>query len=91
MSTVSQAVRVLTNHGYSVLKSSLTPDQERSICKDLTVKPTTSDRFGAMKDNEFPVYLESSARLYLPRVWATERLGAPEESVVGEGLPLPAR
>lgn len=86
---MSTASRVLTNHGYSVLKSSLTPEQEREIRKDLTVKPSTNDRFGAMKDNEFPVYLESAARLYLPRVWATGRLGPAEESVVGEGYPLP--
>jgi superfamily II DNA or RNA helicase len=47
-----------------------------------------SDRFGNLGDTSFPVFLESAQRLYLPRLWAKEFLGDPEESVVGEGLPL---
>jgi len=80
---------VLTTHGYAVLKSSLTKEQLDKIKTDLTVKPKTMQRFGPALDNEFPVYLESATRLYLPRVWAKDNLGPPQESVMADGIPLP--
>jgi len=81
---------VLTTHGYAVLKSSLAPEKEAQIRKDLTVKPVTQARFTAMVDNEFPVFLESATRLYLPRMWAKENLGPADSSVMSDGNSLPA-
>ena len=86
---MSEVKRLLTTHGYAVLKSSLTSEQDKKIRKDLTVKPITMQRFGAPQDNEFPVFLESATRLYLPRVWAKDNLGPPDESVMSSGVPLP--
>ena len=80
---------VLTTHGYAVLKASLTPEKEAQIRKELTVKPVTQARFAAMVDNEFPVYLESATRLYLPRMWAREKFGPADSSVMSDGNPLP--
>ena len=81
---------IITTHGYAILKSSLPADQEAKIRKELTVKPKTMDRFAAMADNEFPVYLESATRLYLPRMWAKENLGPAGSSVMSDGTKLPA-
>ena len=81
---------IITTHGYAILKSSLPADQEAKIRKELTVKPKTMDRFAAMADNEFPVYLESATRLYLPRMWAKENLGPAGSSVMSDGNKLPA-
>jgi len=81
---------ILTTHGYAVLKSSLTPEQDAKIRKDLTVKPKVMDRFAAMVDSSFPVYLESATRLYLPRMWAKEILGPAASSVMADGVKLPA-
>lgn len=80
---------VLTTHGYAVLKASLTTEQETKIRKDLTVKPKMMDRY-AVADTEFPVYLESATRLYLPRMWARDTLGPAASSVMSDGLTLPA-
>jgi superfamily II DNA or RNA helicase len=80
---------VLTTHGYAILKSSLTKEKEDKIKKELTVKPQTMQRFAAPVDNDFPVFLESATRLYLPRVWAKDNLGPAETSVMSDGLPLP--
>jgi superfamily II DNA or RNA helicase len=82
--------RVLTTHGYAVLKSSLTSEQDTYIRKELTVKPQQMQRYGGAVDNEFAVYLESDTRLYLPRIWAKGYLGKPDESVMTDGLPLPS-
>ena len=81
---------VLTTHGYAVLKASLSSEKEAKIRKELTVKPVTQARFAAMVDNEFPVYLESATRLYLPRMWARDNFGPADSSVMSDGNPLPA-
>lgn len=82
---------VLTTHGYAVLKSDLAKDLELKIRKELTVKPVTQmSRFDSMADTEFPVYLESASRLYLPRIWAKDCLGAAASSVMSDGDKLPA-
>lgn len=81
---------VLTTHGYAVLKSELTKDQETKIRKELTVKPQTQQsRYDALADNEFGVYLESATRLYLPRIWARDNLGPATTSVMSDGDLLP--
>jgi superfamily II DNA or RNA helicase len=67
----------------------MTSEQEAKIRKELTVKPVTQARFAAMADTDFPVFLESATRLYLPRMWAKEHIGPAESSVMSDGVPLP--
>ena len=82
---------VLTTHGYAVLKSDLTKELDTKIRKELTVKPVTmQSRYNDLADTEFPVYLESATRIYLPRVWAKDNLGPAASSVMSDGLKLPA-
>uniref|UniRef100_A0A6C0K3W0 Helicase ATP-binding domain-containing protein n=1 Tax=viral metagenome TaxID=1070528 RepID=A0A6C0K3W0_9ZZZZ len=81
---------VLTTHGYAVLKSELSKEIETKIRKELTVKPVTQQsRYDSMADTEFPVFLESATRLYLPRVWAKDTLGPAASSVMSDGDLLP--
>lgn len=84
-----ESSRVLTTHGYAILKSSISPELNTSLRKQLTVKPATLTRFAAQTDNEFPVFLESQTRLYLPRMWARDNIGPAETSVMSDGDPLP--
>jgi superfamily II DNA or RNA helicase len=86
---MSDISRVLTTHGYAILKSKLTPEQETKIRKELNVKPQIMARFAPVTDNEFPVFLESSTRLYLPRMWARDNIGPAESSVMSDGIALP--
>lgn len=76
--------RVLTHLGYAVLKSSLTAIQEQKIRTELTVAPKQAGRFAKQGDS-FTIFLESSTRFYLPRVWATEEFGEAQESILVEG------
>ena len=80
----------MTTHGYALLKSSLTSEEDIRIRKQLTVKPNTFSKYGGVEAEEFPTYLESATRLYLPRMWAREHLGPEESSVMVEGVPLPS-
>lgn len=85
----AESARVLTSHGYALLKSSISHELSQSIRKQLTVKPATASRFAAQIDNEFPVFLESQTRLYLPRIWARDNVGPADESVLSDGDTLP--
>ena len=74
-----------------MLKSDISKEVETKIRKELTVKPQTQQsRYDSMTDNEFPVFLESATRLYLPRIWAKDNLGPAASSVMSDGEPLPA-
>lgn len=89
-SKMTESDRVITTRGYAILKSALSREQESKIRKELTVKPKVMERFAAMTDNEFPVFLESSTRLYLPRVWANDNIGPATSSVMSDGYNLPS-
>lgn len=82
--------RVLTHIGYSLLKSGLTPAEQAVIRKELTVAPKVLGprRYGGAGDDSFPVFLESPSRLYVPRIWARDRYGPAESSIMSPGVDL---
>ena len=82
-------VRVLTSKGYSITKSSLTPEQVNLIRTTLTVAPVTKSKFSSV-GNPFTVYYESANRYYLPRHWAREKFGKEESSTMSGGNDLPS-
>ena len=79
--------RILTHRGYSVLKSTLTPEQEAWIRETMTVKPEAPPPYDASL-NAFCIYFESKDKLYLPRDWAIKNLGEPDKDIRTDGLPL---
>ena len=80
---------ILTTHGYAIIKASLTADKDTMIRKSLTVKPITQQQRYAATEDDFPVYLESATRMYLPRMWALDTFGPANSSVMTDGDPLP--
>jgi len=80
--------RLLTAKGYAVRKDSLTNEQVALIKGELTVAPKVMEKF-SKGQKTFPLWLESSTRYYLPRVWAQEHFGLPEANCMSPGLPLP--
>ena len=82
--------RVLTHIGYSLLKSGLTPAEQAVIRKELTVAPKVLGprRYGGAGEDSFPVFLESPSRLYVPRIWARDRYGPAESSIMSPGVDL---
>ncbi len=80
--------RILTRKGYAIKKTALTAKQTEQIRTELLVSPKIPERF-AKGIQPFQIYAESPARFYLPRAWAAAKFGAPEMSLLPEGLPLP--
>jgi superfamily II DNA or RNA helicase len=82
------ATRILTTKGYSIPKSELTEAQTKAMQAELTVAPKMNTKFAtkAMMDAaKFKLFRESPTRWYLPRSWAINAYGAPQENVVPEG------
>ena len=79
--------KVLTHLGYAIKKSALTPAQTDKIRKELTVSPKQMGRFAGQADS-WPVFQESTARYYLPRMWGLAEFGEAEASTLVEGNPI---
>tara|TARA_X000000950_G_scaffold209388_1_gene251780 strand:+ start:258 stop:1745 length:1488 start_codon:yes stop_codon:yes gene_type:complete len=63
--------------GYTVLKEQLTSSQIQKIRKDLTVQAYVNQDYG-VKPSPFPVYCESTRKLYLPRYYGLANFGTPK-------------
>ena len=83
----TEGSRILTHRGYSVLKSTLTPDQDAWIRESMTVKPEAPPPYDAGL-SPFCIYFESKDKLYLPRDWAIKTLGEPDKDTRTDGLSL---
>jgi superfamily II DNA or RNA helicase len=71
-------MKVLGRRGYVVRKETLKPDEILSIKKELTF--TNGEEFSTFskQPEEFPIYAENAAKLYLPRAYGLKRFGEPD-------------
>ena len=71
--------------GYTLLKSELTPEEEARIKGMLMVKPVTQGVSYGAGNTEFPVYRESTKKLYVPRCFGETWFGKPKTCELGLG------
>jgi superfamily II DNA or RNA helicase len=93
MTSLADLDRVLTTKGYSIRKASLSSAATATLQEELTVTPKMNTKFvgkAAIAAASFKLYKESPQRWYVPRHWGIKAYGAPQASVVPEGLDLPA-
>jgi len=77
---------VLGTKGYSINKSDFAPEEIESLKKELVAKPNTQGGFSnAAVVKKFPIYRESTSRLYMPRYFAEERFGPASRMKVSMG------
>ena len=60
--------------GYTLLKSELSIEQLNELRKELIVKPNTNGMMGNVSTT-FPVYRESSNKIYIPRYYGIKQFG----------------
>ena len=79
----------LGKKGYSISKSIMTEEDIEFLKKDLFMKPVSMNmNFGAPGGNDetaFPVYRESTSKIYIPRFYGIQRYGVPDKSELQEG------
>ena len=72
--------------GYTIPKSELTEQQLKNIRKTLTVRPVTGGgAFGAADTVEYPIYRESSNKIYLPRFYGKSMFGEVKRMAIHPG------
>ena len=69
----------LGKKGYTISKDILNKDDLEFLYKDLFLKPAVSGPVfcAATPDESFPVYRESSNKIYIPRFYGIKRYGLP--------------
>ncbi len=80
-------MKVLSNHGYKIIKKEFPMDIIKEIKDELTVKPKTFTKT-TKNEHKFPVFLESPKKLYLPRFYGLQRFGEPDETNINDGEPI---
>lgn len=73
--------------GYTIPKSILSKEDEEFLRKDLLVKPQIfGANYGPQGENtEFPVFRESTNKIYIPRFYGIQRYGLPNKSEIQVG------
>jgi superfamily II DNA or RNA helicase len=79
----------LTRRGYGITKECITVDELQQIRKELTVKPfNTMEVEKNDESSQFPVYLESSKKIYVPKTYGFKTYGVPQENKLDEGYEI---
>jgi len=88
----SKLTTYLSRRGYGILKTSKNADQIQQLRDELTVSPLVHPDLAAMTpagENggtpTFPVYRESSKKLYVPKFYGLQKLGAPTHDQLEAG------
>ena len=72
--------------GYTIPKQDLTEQQLTNLRKTLTVRPITGGTaFGVVDTVEFPIYRESSNKIYLPRFYGKSVFGEVKRMAINPG------
>ena len=78
----------LSSRGYGITKTNENKDIIEKIKKDLLISPKNfSNSFSTIK--EYPIYLESDTKLYIPKCYGIEKFGFPKDDKLGYGIDCP--
>ena len=79
--------KILVKRGYSIIKEYFTEKELEEIKNNLTVKPFVNEDFGP-GGQPYPIYLESTKKLYLPKHFGFKFLGEPEKNRLSNGFDI---
>lgn len=79
----------LSNRGYAILKTDKNKKLLKDIKKDLTVSPKVIPGGTFSNVKEYPIYLESDNKIYIPKCYGLSNFGIPINDNLDEGLDCP--
>jgi superfamily II DNA or RNA helicase len=71
----------LSKYGYVIRKENLEPETLVHMKKELTARPLTDTKFIAQNDSNFPVYIETKNKIYVPKMYGIEKFGLPKDTL----------
>jgi len=76
----------LGQKGYTIPKNEITIEQQKQIRNDLTIKPfVMGSPIINQAQSSFPVYRESTNKMYVPHYYGVENFGVPNSYKINEG------
>ena len=87
MTTIDKSKHYIGKNGYSIQKSTLTQTEMYELRNELTVKPN-SGMHGYSCSISYPVYRESTNKLYIPRHFGIENYGPVSKINISNGKPI---
>ena len=80
----------LSNRGYSINKNEKNKKVIKEIIKDLTVSPAVMPNNSYnMVAKEYPIYLESDTKIYIPKCYGLHKFGIPMKDNLNGGVDCP--
>lgn len=79
----------LSNRGYAILKTDKNKDLIKKLKKELTVSPLVLPNGSFTSPKEYPIYMESDNKLYMPKCYGLSKFGIPLNNNLNEGLDCP--
>jgi superfamily II DNA or RNA helicase len=78
---------ILGTKGYSVSKSDFAEEEINMLKSELIAKPSSQNAFSAAASaiKKFPVYRESTTRLYMPRYFGESKFGIAKKMKISQG------
>lgn len=73
--------------GYTIVKSQYTQTQLQCFRDEMTVSPNNGIN-GFVSATRYPIYRESTHKMYLPRYYGLEQLGPCKKNVLSKGHPI---
>jgi superfamily II DNA or RNA helicase len=70
----------LSKFGYVIKKESLSSDDLLLLKKELTARPLVDDKYGKAGESNYPVYVETKTKLYIPKMFGVDKYGIPKAS-----------
>lgn len=80
----------LSNRGYSINKNENNKKIIKELMKELTVSPAVMPNNSYnMVAKQYPIYLESDSKIYLPKCYGLQKFGIPSRDNLHSGLDCP--
>ena len=79
----------ISSRGYSILKNDNNKKIIKEIKKELTVSPIFNPNSSFSNNKEYPIYLESDNKLYMPKCYGLNKFGIPNNNNLSDGLDCP--
>jgi superfamily II DNA or RNA helicase len=79
----------LSSRGYGILKTEDNKDLIDEIKRELTVTPKLMSSAPFMTNKEYPIFMESDNKIYIPKCYGLSKFGKPEVDNLSKGLDCP--
>ena len=75
----------LSKFGYVIKKEDFKENQLSILKNELTAKPLVDDKYGKAGESNYPVYIETKNKIYIPKMFGINRYGLPKTSKEYDG------